>query len=104
MTWRVLAFLLALLGPAAAQTIPAGEAVLNQGLASAAVTPSNTVFLIPTRFIFIGQATACNVALRLDRDSAAVTWTDVQAGEILPVAAIQVLSTGTTCTGIVAVW
>lgn len=83
---------------------PAGQATYNQGLSARAITPSNTTIITPTRAIFIGDASTCNIALRLVRDTAAVTFNNVQPGEILPVQAIQVMSSGTSCSNSVALY
>ena len=78
--------------------------VYNQAVASAAVTPSDTTVLTLTRALYNGNATACNIALKLKNDSAAVTFNNVQSGAILPVAAKVVMSTNTTCSTIVALY
>lgn len=66
-----------------------------------AVTPSDVAVLAPTRAIWVGGAG--NIAvLPAGQDSVAVTITGVAAGTLLPIRVVQVLSTGTTATGIVA--
>jgi len=77
--------------------------VYNQGTTSAAVTPSDTTVLTNVKAIYNGAASACAIAMKLKNDSAAVTWSNVQPGAILPVAAKVVMSTNTTCTGMVAI-
>jgi hypothetical protein len=84
---------------------PGGQPVFNQALSARAVTPSNTVNLASiTRGIFIGDATACDVALIFQRDTAAVTFTNVQSGAIYPFSVYRVMSTGTTCVTVVALY
>lgn len=78
----------------------------NQGAGSAAVTPSDTVALPggATRALYNGNATACDIAMKLANDSTQVTFANVQSGAILPFSAKQIMSTGTTCSGIVAIY
>jgi hypothetical protein len=66
-----------------------------------AVTPNNSTDLdfVP-KALWIGAAG--NVAILAFEDSAAVTLVGCQAGQIIPVRAKRVLSTGTTATSIVA--
>ena len=99
---RALALGVCLLAPGVAWA-DASE-VRNQAIAAASITPSDSTNITPTAAIFIGDAAACNVALKLQKDSAAHTFTNVQSGSILPVRAIIVLSTGTTCTTIIALY
>lgn len=79
---------------------------LNQATRSAAVTPSDSVDLPGgvTIGLFNGAASACAIAMILQADSAAVTWSNVPAGATLPVRAKRVNATGTTCTGMVALY
>lgn len=91
-------------GAALAQTVPSGQPVLNQGFQARAVTPSDSATITATRGLFIGDASACNIAVRFNGDSATVTLTNVQAGQILPFSVIQVLSTGTTCSAAFAIY
>lgn len=68
----------------------------------AAVTPSDSAVLRPpARSLFIG--TGGNVAVKYPGASAAVSFA-VQDGTILPIYAEVVMSTGTTATGIVALY
>ena len=89
-----------------AQVAPPLNPVTDNVNTSAAITPSDTTLLPlrPTKAIFNGNATACNVVMRLAQDTASVTWSNVQPGSWLPVAAIQVYQTGTSCTGLVATY
>src|SRR6476646_6676423 len=89
---------------ARAQAPPAGVGVLNQALGARAVTKSDTTVIQTTRALFIGDAAACNIALILSGDSAAVTFSNVQPGEVLPFSAFKVMSTNTTCATIVALY
>lgn len=105
--WPAIVLGLAVTAGALAQQTPSpptGQAVFNQGRSARAVTPSDTTILNGTRAIFNGGASACNIALILAQDSAAVTFANVQAGEILPVTAIKVMSTNTSCSNIVALY
>lgn len=70
---------------------------------AAAVTPSDaTTFDSPTRALWVGVAGT--VVVRMAADSANVTFSGVQAGQILPLRVDRVLSTNTTASGIVALW
>lgn len=78
----------------------------NQGSTSAAITPADATNLTggATRAIFNGNATACNINMKLKGDTTAVIWKNVQSGQILPVKVLQVYSTSTTCTDLVAIY
>lgn len=76
------------------QTEPSGE--------FAAVTKSDvTVFTFPTRGLYIGGAGDVAVVSPI---GSAVTFSAVPAGTLLPIAVVQVLSTGTSATLIIAVY
>ena len=83
---------------------PNNDPVVNQGYASAAITPSDTVKIQVTRAIFNGNAAACNINMQLNGDSAAVVWQNVPSGAILPVQAVLVKSASTTCSNLVAIY
>ncbi len=84
---------------------PTGQAVFNQAISARAVSLSDTVNLTSmTRGIFIGDATACNVALIFSSDTAAVTFTNVQSGTVYPFSVYRVMSTNTTCVAVVALY
>ena len=105
--WLSLYVLLALVvvcGTALAQAPPQGTAVFNQAIGARALTKSDSTVLRITRGIFIGDATACNVALILKGDTAAVTFTNVQSGAILPFSVTKLMSTGTTCASVIALY
>ena len=69
---------------------------------AAAVTPSDATDLtVMPRAIYVGGTG--NLALRM-AGGQTVTLTGVQAGSLLPLRAARVLATGTTATGIVALW
>ena len=99
---------LALFGAAAyAQTAvvpPAGQPVLNQGRQARALTKSDTVFIQPTRYIYIGDAAACTIAVVFVGDSAAVTLATAQPGRVLPLSIIKLMSTNTTCSAVTAIY
>lgn len=70
---------------------------------ASAVTPSDTIILDPPcKVLYVGVAG--NVALLLADDTVSVVFVAVAAGQILPVRAKQVLSTGTTASSIVALY
>jgi hypothetical protein len=80
------------------------QPVFNQGVGLVALTKSDTTLLVKVRALYIGDATACNVALELQNDTAAVTLTNVQPGEVLPLSAIRLMSTNTTCAAVVGIY
>ena len=71
---------------------------------SYAVTPhdTNEIGTFLPRAIYTGSGGA--IAMMLEGDIAAITWTDVPAGAILPLKARIILATGTTATGIIALY
>lgn len=84
----------------ASQAYPA--AVQNQAQSSQTITPSNsTVYSPPLRALWIGDTSACNLALKLANDSAAVTWALPANAGFLPLSVKQVMSTNTTCATII---
>jgi hypothetical protein len=64
------------------------------------VTPSDATIIPATRGLYIGGAGNINVVMAEDENT--VLFTAVPAGFILPIQVIQVLSTSTTATAIVA--
>lgn len=67
-----------------------------------AVTKSDSTDLTGARAVYVGGAG--DVALMAIGDSAAVTFTAVPAGSIIPVRITRVMSTNTTATSIVAIY
>jgi hypothetical protein len=86
---------------------PPTEAI-NSGRKGAVITPSDTVDLAlgPTRFLYISQAAACNVAIIFVDDTAAITLAVPanSANAFMPVRAKRVMATNTTCTPIIGLW
>jgi hypothetical protein len=69
---------------------------------AAAVTPSNSVALAATtRALYVGGAGTLTVIMAAGQT---VEFLAVPAGTTLPIAATQVMSTGTSATSIVALW
>lgn len=108
MMWRVMSFCILLVIAVNAwsqsKPFPNGDSTTNQGYASAAITPSDTKQIPVTRAVFNGNATACNIIMELNGDSAAEPWDNVPSGAILPVQAVLVKSTGTTCSNLLAIY
>lgn len=69
----------------------------------AVVTPSDTGHLEQPATLFVGGAGNVKV-LPAGSDAAAVTFTGVAAGSILPIVVVRVYNTDTTATNIVAMW
>lgn len=89
--------------------------VQNQSAHWLAVTPSDSVALVPPSpvpstalplAVFNGNgATECAIAVKSGETGAtAVTFLNVQPGEELPISPAYVMTTNTTCTGIVAMY
>lgn len=68
----------------------------------AAVTPSDSTILKPTRALWVGGAG--DVAITMAGDGSVLTLVGVPAGSILPVQATKVMSTNTSATNIVALY
>jgi hypothetical protein len=68
---------------------------------AAAVTPHNTNDIIETYSLYIGGAGALKVDMS---DGSTQTFTAVAAGSVVPIAVTRVYSTGTTATGIIALY
>lgn len=64
-----------------------------------AVTPSDATIIPATRALYIGVTG--NIAVKMADDENTITFSNVPVG-IFPIQVIQVLSTGTTATNIVA--
>jgi hypothetical protein len=103
---RTVALITLLLLPSAAlaQTVPQGALSLNQASQFRALTKSDTATFPPTRGLHIGDASACNVAVIGAQDTAAVTFNNVQSGQILPFSVTKLMSTNTTCATVTGLW
>lgn len=75
-------------------TAPAGTASV--------VTPSDATVLPVTRALYVG--TGGNVAVSMGSDGDVVVFTNVADGTILPIQVMQVRSTSTTASGILALY
>lgn len=74
--------------------------VTSPGADAVSITPNDTTVLDITRAIYVG--TSGSVAVKM-KSGATVTFTSVPVG-ILPIRVQQVLSTGTTASGIIALY
>lgn len=70
----------------------------------AAVTPSDTVNIVsgPVRALYVGVGG--DVAIYSPGTALSVVLKNVSSGQVLPVACLRVLATGTTATDIVALF
>jgi hypothetical protein len=66
-----------------------------------AVTPTDGLLIPATRSLYIGSGGT--LVVRMAEDDATATFTNVAAG-IFPVQVVEVLATGTTATGILALY
>lgn len=108
--WLAAAIFFCCVGIAAAQEPPFTQhapplnPVTDNVQSAAAIVPSDTATIGPTKAIFNGNATACTIVMTLANDTASVTWQNVQPGSWMPVRAVRVFTTGTTCSGLVAAY
>jgi hypothetical protein len=92
---------LAALSPAVlAQNPPYGTRTINQVSQLRALTPNNSTVFVATKGLYIGDATACNIAVKGAQDASAVTLLNVQSGAVYPFSIKQLLSSATTCTSV----
>ncbi len=67
---------------------------------AAAITPSDSADIVPTRAIYVGGAGAISAVMRSGGN--AVTFSAVPVGTVLEVSVTRINSTGTTATNLVA--
>ncbi len=83
---------------------PGANPISNQAFSSAAVTPSDTTVLRPTRALYAnGGSSACTIIGQLNGDTTTQSYQNVQPGEILPFQFVKV-GASSTCTNIIAVF
>lgn len=99
-----LGLLIGAVASADAARAPGGQPVMNQARGAVLLTKSDATVFSQTRGLFIGDAAACDIALRFVDDSAAVTFANVQPGLVYPFMVRQLMSTGTTCTAVIALY
>jgi hypothetical protein len=87
-----------------AQSRPQGNGTLNQAIQARLLVKSDSTTYQFTRGLFIGDATACNVAILFEKDTAPVTFTNVQSGALLPFSVTKLMSSGTSCTAVYGLW
>lgn len=78
-----------------------GRSVAEPYTGAANVTASDTTIIAATRAIVAAGTGDLAVVFP---DSSTATFTEVVAGQIYPISVIKVMSTGTTATGIVALY
>lgn len=72
---------------------------LSVGQSAFTITPSNTVnFARRARAVYVGGS---GNVVAVFADGAAITFTSVVAGSLLPVEVVRINATGTTATGLV---
>jgi len=103
---KSLIFVLFIILGFAAEAGPPPTSPTNQAWKAVIAATSNTVNLPGgvTVGIYIGDATACNIAVILANDTSAVTFTNVQSGAIIPFRVKRVMVTNTNCTSIIALY
>lgn len=67
------------------------------------ITPSDSTTLVCTRAIYVGTTGNIVVTMAGDQAAGAVTFTNVPVG-IFPIQVVQVLLTGTTAAGLLALY
>lgn len=78
------------------------NSALYSAVRAVAVTKSDATVLPTTRGLWVGGAG--DVAVRFTGDTAAVTLVGVLAGSLLPIEVVQVMSTNTTATSMLALY
>ena len=73
---------------------------MSPALSGVEVTPNDSANLQPTRALYVGGTGTLRVTMR----NGVVNFTAVQAGMIYPIEVSRVYATGTTATGIVALF
>ena len=97
-------FLIAAISLVWAQAPPAGTATFNQVLDGRLLTKSNSTVFPVTRGLLIGDATVCNIAVLFKNSSAPLTMTNVATGIPMPFSVKKLMSAGTTCTAVYALY
>lgn len=67
-----------------------------------AVTPNDSTDIPVTRGLYIGGSG--DVVVHMERSGTSLTFAGAQAGSVIPIQVDRVLATGTTATGIVALY
>lgn len=78
------------------------DATVSAHRASAITTSDSTVFVQPTRALYVGAAG--NITVDMADGGTALTFVAVQGGTILPIQVTRIYATGTTATSIVALY
>lgn len=88
-----------------AAQIPFGLGVLNQGLNAAAVSPSDTTVVGPTRGLYVGTSSSAQLVVIMydDNTATSITLKNVIAGTIYPLNVKKVMA-ATTASDIVAIY
>ena len=81
---------------------PTFDRVESPARKAVAVTPSDATVLDITKAVYVGGAG--NLAVIMADDTAAVTFTGVAAGTVLPIRVQKVMATNTTATSVVAIF
>jgi hypothetical protein len=78
------------------------DATVSAHRASAVTTSDSTVFVQPTRALYVGAAG--NITVDMADGGTSVLFVAVQGGTILPIQVTRIYATGTTATSIVALY
>jgi hypothetical protein len=78
------------------------DATVSAHRASAITTSDSTIFVQPTRALYVGAAG--NITVDMADGGTSVLFVAVQGGTILPIQVTRVYATGTTATSIVALY
>jgi hypothetical protein len=79
---------------------PGNNPTSNQAWSTVLAVPSDTANISPTRALYNGAGTNCNIAVTPNGTATSVVYYGVQAGEFLPIQVVKIWSTNTTCVSI----
>ncbi len=106
LAWCFVVFICMIASAHAQQTpqTPSEATFYKSVVAARLLVKSDSTILTATRGIFIGDAAACTAAFRFNWDTAAVTFATLQPGVYYPFSIVQLMSTNTACTTVIALY